>query len=501
MQVTPGTFATVSDLKQQTLRGGLAGIGAQGASFVVRMGSTVVLARLLDPRDFGLVAMVTAVTGVFSLFKDAGLSLLTIQRPTLTHDEISMLFWLNVLVSALLTILSIALAPALAAFYGEPRLFAVTLVLALGFLINGAGVQHSAYLQRQMRFSEVAAIDVISLVASVTVAVGFAAGGLGYWALVAMAITGPVVSTLGAWWTSRWVPGRPRDASGAAAMLRFGGIFTFNRLIMYAAYNADKLLLGRIWGAEALGLYGRAYQLVNVPTDSMNTALGGVVMSALSRLQGDPKRFKSYFLKAYSLILAVTMPATIGCAVFADDIILVLFGPKWTEAVPIFRFLTPTIMVLALFNPAGWVLLSTGQLRRSLQMAFVLAPVVVLGYVTGIPYGPGGVAIGYSVAMVALAVPILAWAMRGSEIAAVDLYRAAITPFVYALGAVLIGFVARTASGQRVPLLVRLILEVGISASVYVWALLRTSRHKQLYLDVIRDLLGRRSASVFPAGS
>jgi hypothetical protein len=81
------------------------------------------------------------------------------------------------------------------------------------------------------------------------------------------------------------------------------------------------------------------------------------------------------------------------------------------------------------------------------------------------------------------------------------LYRAAITPFVYALGAVLIGFVARTASGQRVPLLVRLILEVGISASVYVWALLRTSRHKQLYLDVIRDLLGRRSASVFPAGS
>lgn len=491
----------MSDLKRRTIRGGLAGVGAQAATFVVRMGSTIVLARLLDPRDFGLIGMVTAVTGVFSLFKDAGLSLVTIQRPTITHDEISMLFWINVLVGALLTVLSIALAPALAAFYSEPRLVAVTVVLALGFLVNGAGVQHSAYLQRQMRFSELAAVDVIALVASVAVAVSFAAGGFGYWALVAMALIGPAVSTLGAWWTSRWMPGRPRGVSGAAAMLRFGGIFKLNGLIMYAAYNADKLLLGRIWGAETLGLYGRAYQLVNVPTENMNTALGGVVMSALSRLQGDPTRFRSYFLKAYSLVLAVTIPATIGCAVFADDIVLILLGPNWTAAVPIFRFLTPTIMALALINPLGWVLLSTGQLRRSLHIAFVIAPVVVLGYVIGIPYGPGGVAIGYSVAMVALTVPIIAWAMRGSVIAAVDVYRAAITPFVYALGAVLVGFAARTACGERLPLVVRLIIETGIAASVYGWALLQMSGHRHFYLDVMRDLVGRRPADGIPSGT
>ena len=115
-------------------------------------------------------------------------------------------------------------------------------------------------------------------------------------------------------------------------MLRFGGTITLNGLVVYVAYNLEKVLLGRFWGADALGIYGRAYQLINIPTDNLNSAIGGVAFSALSRLQNDPVRLKSYFLKGYSLVISLTIPITIFCALFADDIVLVVLGPKWTDA-------------------------------------------------------------------------------------------------------------------------------------------------------------------------
>src|SRR5579862_851054 len=129
------------------IRGGLAKVFSQGANFVVRVGSLMILARLLDPNDFGLVGMVTAVTGVFHLFKEFGLSTATIQRATVTEEQLSTLFWINLFIGVLLGILSFALAPAIAKFYHEPRLFAVTAVLGIGFVFNAAGVQHSAILQ------------------------------------------------------------------------------------------------------------------------------------------------------------------------------------------------------------------------------------------------------------------------------------------------------------------------------------------------------------------
>jgi len=141
----------MQDLKAKTIRGALARLCAQGASFVLRAGSLMVLARLLSPNDFGLVGMVTAFTGVLTLFRDFGLSAAAVQRTNVTQEQISTLFWINLLAGALLGLLALAMAPAIAAFYHEPQLFAVTTALAAGFVFNAAGTQHSALLQRQMR--------------------------------------------------------------------------------------------------------------------------------------------------------------------------------------------------------------------------------------------------------------------------------------------------------------------------------------------------------------
>src|SRR5260370_11106591 len=340
----------------------------------------------------------------------------TVQRATVTHQQLSTLFWINTVVGAILAIVSVASGPVLAAFYHDPRIVWVTAVLGGGFLFNGAGVQHSALLQRQMRFTALAVIDTVSLLVSTAVGMCMAMSGYGYWALVGMTVTAPLISTASLWLATAWVPGGPRRHAGVPSMMRFGGTATLNRLVMYVAYNLEKVLLGRFWGAEALGLYGTAYQLINIPTDNLTSATAGVAFAALSRLQGDPKRLKSYFLKGYSLFLALTLPITIACALFADDLIFVILGPKWKDAVAIFRLLAPTTLIFAVINPLGWLLVSIGMIGRSLKTAFVIGPLVIAGYLVGLPHRPKGVAFAYSAAMTVWDIPHIAWCVHGTVV-------------------------------------------------------------------------------------
>jgi O-antigen/teichoic acid export membrane protein len=484
------------DLKGKTARGALVSILGQGASFILRTGSMVVLARLLTPNDFGLVAMVTACTGFLGLFRDAGLSMATVQRAAITRAQTSTLFWINLAVGALLAALSAAIAPILVRFYHEPRLVWITIVIGTSFILNGATAQHRAILQRSMRFAALTAIDVVSLFASIAVGIGMALAGLGYWALVGMTVAQPAVSLIGVWAVARWVPGRPQRGTGVGSMLRYGGMVTLNGFVVYLAYNADKVLLGRFWGAATLGIYGRAYQLVSLPNDSLNSTVALVAFPALSRLQNDPDRLKSYFLKGYGLFLSLVMPITVACALFANDIIPVFLGPKWGEAIPVFRLLAPTILTFAFINPFGWLLLSTGQAKRSLQIAFLIAPVVVLGYVAGLSHGPEGVATGFSFATVLLIVPVILWATRGTSITPADVMKVILRPLL----SILLGVVAALASWNFVlhvnPPLLRLVVANTILFGVYILALWFVMGQKAVYLSLFEEIgiwpLGKR---------
>ena len=357
----------MQDLKAKVIRGGLARLCAQGASFVLRVGSLMILARLLGPTDFGLVGMVTAFTGVLALFRDFGLGSAAVQHTTVTEEQNSTLFWINMLLGAVLWLIALAMAPAIAAFYHEPQLFGITAVLAVGFLFNAAGAQHTALLMRQMRFTALAVINVVSLAIGIAIAIYAAKADYGYWALVSMSISSPIIATIGLWLTTGWVPGMPRKRAGIRSMMHFGGSLTLISLLMYIAYNADKIMIGRFWGVDAIGIYGRAYQIINIPTDNLNSAVGEVAFSALSRLQHDPVRFRSYFLKGFSLVLGLTLPVTIACALFADDVVFVLLGPKWADAATIVRLLAPTIAVFAIINPAGWLVFSIGLGRTGVK--------------------------------------------------------------------------------------------------------------------------------------
>jgi len=483
----------MQDLKQRTIRGGIARLLAQGASFAIRLGSLMVLARMLGPTDYGLVGMATAFTGVLSLFRDFGLSSAAVQRTTVTEEQISTLFWINILVGIILGLLALAMAPAVAAFYHEPRLVAVMVVLAAGFLFNAAGVQHSVLLQRQMRFTALAVISTVGLIVGTVIAIGGAKAGYGYWALVAMTVISPLACTIGFWLATGWVPGMPRRRAGVRSMMRFGGILTLNGLVAYVAYNFEKVLLGRFWGADAIGIYGRAYQLVNIPTDNMNSAVGEVAFSALSRVKDDASRFRNYFIKGYSLVLAMTIPLTIASTLFANDVISVVLGPKWTEAVPIFRLLAPTIFIFALINPLGWLLFSLGLVGRSLKIAFVFAPLIIGGYVLGLPYGPKGVAFAYSAVMTLWVIPHILWCIHGTAVSFRDILVAVSRPLASGIASAGLTFGLRLFYGQLFPPLPRLVLESTVLFATFLGILVFVTGQKSFYLDLLRGLRGSSS--------
>jgi len=448
----------------------------------------MVMARLLIPEDFGLVGMITAWTGFLGLFRDAGLSMATVQRASITRAQTSMLFWINLLVGGLLALISAATAPILVGFYHEPRLLWATIVLGLSFVFNGAEVQHRALLQRDMRFAVLTFIHIASILASIAVGVSMATAGLGYWALVGMTLCVHAVSFLGVWIAGAWVPDLPRRGAEVWSMLTYGGLVTLDSVIVYVAYNTDKVLLGRFWGADTLGIYGRAYQLINLPTENFNTTIGQVAFPALSRLQNDPQRLRKYFLKCYGLFLSLVMPITLGCGLFAEDIIRVFLGAKWDAAVPVFRLLAPTIFTFALINPLAWLLLAIGRAKRSLMISLVLAPVVMLSYAAGLRFGPNAVAAGFSIGTTLLAVPVIIWATRGTAITAVDTLKEIMRPFFsIAIGAgaakATWGFTHLIAS----PLL-RLIAANSILFSVYAIVLLFVMGQKGIFLRLLQEI-------------
>jgi PST family polysaccharide transporter len=276
-------------------------------------------------------------------------------------------------------------------------------------------------------------------------------------------------------------------------MMRFGGTLTLNGLVMYVAQNFDKVLLGRYWGAEVLGIYGRAYQLIRIPTDNLNSAVGEVAFAALSRLQDDPARMRRYFLKGYSLVVALTLPITIACALFSEDLIVAALGKQWIAAAGIFRLLAPTILVFAIANPLGWLLNALGLVERGLKIAMVFAPFMMVGCLIGLRGGGSGMALAYSVVMTLWLIPFVVWAVHGTEIAVWDIVLTLRHPFVSSVVAAGIAFGVRSIFGASLSLWPRLILEGTVLLLSYAGLLLFAAGQKSVYMDVLRGFKGPAS--------
>jgi PST family polysaccharide transporter len=451
--------------------------------------TTMALARLLSPKDFGLQGMVVLITNFLALVQDAGLAMATIQRLEVTHEQTSTLFWINVGFGTILATLCAASAPLLVAFYHEPRLYWIVVVSGATFIFNGLAAQHGALLTRSMRFVTQAKIGVLSLFVGSVTGIVMALFGCHYWSLVGMAIVSSIVGTALVWLAVPWVPGPPRRKCGVRSMLRFGGLATCNSFVVFLAWNAEKILLGRFWGADALGLYGRAYQLVTLPVQQLNGAIGGVAFPALSRIQHDAERLARSFLTAYSMLTSLTIPITITCALFAEEIVGIVLGDKWMAAAPIFRLLAPVAVVFTMGNPLSWLITSTGRIGRALAVRTATAPLMILGIVLGMNHGPTGVALGYSLAMTVVLIPVTTCFKQGTGITWVDLLVAAKPQFLSGLLAAAVGFLVKLTLCGKLPLIAYLFVGVGAVLGVYAWILMIAMNQKHVYLDLLSRLL------------
>jgi len=482
------------ELKRKSVRGGAAIIVNQAVVMGLQIVTTVVLARLLSPSDYGLQAMVLTLTGFFSLFRDAGLSVASVQRQNLDHEQISTLFWINQAIGGFLTIVVAASAPLLAAFYKDPRLYWITVASATIFLLHSLSIQHRALLDRAMRITTSVKIDIIACTIGAVVAIAMGAFGFGYWALICQNIALPLIGTIGVWIAMPWMPGKPRWTEDLRSMVRFGSTVTVNSFITYLAYNAEKVLLGRYWGSAPLGLYGRAYQLTNLPVQQLTGSMGSVAFPMLSRLQHDPERLRRSYLKSHSVVVSLTVPVVFTCGLFADEIVRLLLGPKWDGAAPILRCLSPTMLVFALLNPLNWFMRATGLVERSLKIALVICPIVIVAVAVGLHWGPIGVAVGYSTAMVVLFIPLVLWAKHNTGITGADYFDAVKRPLMAGVLSGAAGWVVGYVNHGFLNPIVLLGVELIVSFVVYALLLLFVMGQKAMYLDLIREAMGRNRA-------
>ncbi len=384
-----------TDLKGRSVRGGAITILAQGSKFVLQLGSTALLARLLTPNDYGLIGMATPIIGFVQLFKDLGLSTATIQRDEINHQQVSTLFWINLLVSGLISLIFGALAPVVAWFYNEPRLLQIVLVLSSIFVFGGLTVQHQALLKRQMRFASIAKIEIISIFGGILTAIIAAHYGLGYWALVIMQLATAVINAVGTWLVCSWRPGLPSRTSQVGSMLAFGGNLTGFNCINYFSRNLDNILIGQYWGGGQLGLYSKAYQLVLLPIQQINAPINSVALPLLSRVQTDSQKYAHYYYKFVLGIVFLGMPMVAFSFAVTDKLILFVLGEQWLEAVPIFKFLVPAAFMGTFNLASAWVYQSLGRTDRQLRIGVVMSTLDIFIFLVSVRWGAIGVAAAY----------------------------------------------------------------------------------------------------------
>jgi O-antigen/teichoic acid export membrane protein len=434
-----------SDLGGRTARGGAITVASHSLRFVITIAATSVMARLLKPSDYGLIGMVAFFTNFVAMFKDLGLSIATIQKAEINFKQVSTLFWLNVAFSLAITALTITLSPLISWFYGDPRLVSVTAVTAIGFLFGGLTVQHEALLRRQMRFFSLAAIAMASMIAGYIVGIYLAWRGFSYWALVFSQLALLFVNTIGVWLVCRWRPGLPGRNSGVRSMIAFGRNFTGFSIINYFSRNLDSLLLGKFWGANQLGLYNRAYQLMTLPIDQINEPVTSVAIPALSRIKDADERYRQAYRRMLEKIAMFTMPGVVFMMATSDWIVQIVLGPQWSATSRIFLVLGVTGLFQPIANTSGWLFLTQGRSRDMFHWGLISGPITMASIVLGLHWGAMGVATSYALTRVILSDPLLFWFVgRKGPVRTRDFYHT-IAPFTFAsLAALGVCIVVRT---------------------------------------------------------
>jgi PST family polysaccharide transporter len=482
------------DLHRRSLRGGAISMIAQGGNVALQVVSTVVLARILLPEDFGLVAMVSAVTGYLSICVDLGTRDAVVQRGRVSEAEVSGLFWITAAVGFALTVITVLGSRFIAGFYGEPRLKHIAMLMSFTFVLPALYYQQYGLMRRALMFRQIAFIDLGGNLLATVIAIVLAYRGYRYWALAWKPVLTTLFTAFGVWLTCGWWPKRPSFTAGVRELLGFGVNVTGFTVADLIAKAADRVALGYTTGPRELGYYQNAFTVYDNALN-VSAPLHNVATATLSRLRSDTAVLKQAWSTALSSLTYFAAPAFVILAVIGQDLVVLLLGTKWRAAGAI-------LSILALRGPAhiverthGWLHITAGRPDRWRHWGVLNCILTIVALFCGLPFGAIGVAAAYAVLTYAVFVPSIIYGGKPLGIGIGDVFGAVGPQIVTALGTAAVGFMLRYTLLANTPPLARL-LSLGILCSAFYLGVIALAFRMTRPLTVAASLVRARKSGI-----
>jgi PST family polysaccharide transporter len=372
---------------------------------VLALLANIVFARLLDPADFGLVAMAGVVLGFIDIFKDLGTGTALVRQKELGDSLPSSVFWLNLGFGTFITLLVMALSPGIAAFYKEPGVQPVVMAMALSFVLSSLAIVHSSMLARQMRFDRLAKVELAAALMSYAVGIGAALMGKGVWSLVWQVLANSALTALFVWMISSWRPRLVFAWKEVRAIMAYSLNLSGFNIFFYFAQNVDNLLIGRFLGTEALGLYDLAYKLMLFPMQAISAVFGRVMTPLYAQAQTDLPRFRQVFVRVAVAIAFVTFPLMLGLVAAREAFVLTVFGASWTPVITLLALFAPLAAIRSVQTTTGSIYVAMGRADLQLRWGVASNLIVCAGLAIGLHWGIVGVASGFALASLLLLYP------------------------------------------------------------------------------------------------
>lgn len=373
---------------------------------LVTVVTSVILARLLAPADFGLVAMAAVFVRCVELVRDMGTGAGIVQADRPSDRLLSSVFWLNLGLGAVASGLLFLVAPWAAVLFREPRLSVILRVLSVSPFAAALSVVHTSLLVRELRFRRLAVAELAGVLFGGVAGVILALRGYAVWSLVWQSICGVLLASVGIWLATPWRPRLTFEASSLQSIVRFSANLTgFNILNFFIRY-ADNLLIGRYLGAWNLGLYDLAYRIMLSPLQYVSSAFGRSLFPVYTRMRTDHRRLSSAYLKVASAIGLISFPILFGVAGIAAPFVDATFGPAWAPVAPLLLILGPLGALQAISTTVALVYQAVGRTDLLLRWGAGAGALLVASFVVGLQWGIVGVATCYAIVSYALAYPL-----------------------------------------------------------------------------------------------
>jgi len=382
--------------------------GRQALNLVV----FIILARLLVPVDFGLVALATVFVALAQVVVDQGLGDALIQRPQITRLHIDTAFWVAMLTGAALTLIGLIAAGPIAGLLNEPELAPILQVLSLTFVLAAFSSIQVALLRRELAFRTLAVRTLAGAAGGGAIGIAMALLGFGAWALVGQLVGSAVLSAAMLWWVSPWRPGRQVSWAHFRELFSFGVNVLGSDLLTFFNRNTDNLLIGVFLGTEPLGLYTVGYRLLEVSQTILVNVARKITFPAFSRLQGDHNRMLRAHLKVTRVASLTIVPSYIGLALIAPELTILVFGAQWAASgiVASILLLSGPALSLRTFNLA--LLAATGHPDIAFRFRLIATAVNVAGFAIAVSFGLNAVAAAFAIGTYALMPLNLYWTQK-----------------------------------------------------------------------------------------